>query len=205
MRDRIRRHSRLPVDVISSSYLTIARGATIVKEIDGIAASMTDRRTALTLLAAAAACPGTPGRAGEIAGGGMRLVWRHAGGRLHAELSAPTRGWIAAGFGATPDLRGLRFVIAATATPPIRVEEHLALVPEHKPVQELGLAPAIADIAGGHDGARSWLRFSLPQRSADGSLPGLGPGARIWTMLAWSHEADFDHHSAFRGHVETTL
>lgn len=135
----------------------------------------------------------------------MSLEWHHAAGRLHARLSAPTSGWIAAGFAEAPGLRGARFVIAAPALTPLRVEEHVARVPDHRRIEDLGLAPAIADVAGGHEDGRAWLRFSLPHRHPDGSLPDLAPGASVRTLLAWSHAADFDHHSAFRRHTAVTL
>jgi len=86
-------------------------------------------------------------------------------------MAAPTSGWIAAGFNEKPQLQNTWFVIAAVSVSPIVVEEHIALVPDHKAVERLGLRPVIADAAGTMDNGISTLTFSLPHAAP-------GPGAR---------------------------
>ena len=73
---------------------------------------------------------------------GVSFAWRHQEQALVANLKAPIRGWIAAGFNESPKLKNTRFIIAAVSTSPVRVEEHLARVPEHRSVEELGMPAA---------------------------------------------------------------
>lgn len=165
-----------------------------------------------TLLISAAMGPIAPvaasaqSAARSVALGGMDFLWSHADGRLHGRLNAPGTGWLAVGFNAERTLRGTRFVIAAVATPPPRAEVHIAQPPEHRSVEDLtGQPSGLGDVAGGYADGRSTLSFSLPHQSGDRFGHDLSPGRTIHLMLAWSHEPDFDHHSAWRGHTDVTL
>ncbi len=136
----------------------------------------------------------------------MRFDWRHAEERLWGALSAPAPGWLAVGFNTEPTLRGTRFVIAAVAEDgAVRAEEHVAQVPDHVPVEALGGISDLRHVEGRRMGDRSEIAFSLPHRSSDGLAPPLGPGIATHLMLAWSPEADFTHHSAWRGHFDVLL
>lgn len=136
---------------------------------------------------------------------GVSFSWRHEDERLFARLEAPTQGWIAAGFNDEPSLKNTRFVIAAPSQAPLRAEDHIALVPDHRNVVDLGLSPAVSDIAGTTTSKGSALEFSLPHRFGERPTLTLGPGSRTYLMLAFSHEADFAHHSAWRRHFTITL
>ncbi len=135
----------------------------------------------------------------------VTLTLTHHGARLHGELTAPTRGWLAAGFNLAAQLRDTRFMIAATCVAYQRFEEHIAVVPQHHSVVSLGLTPNLADTSGDCDKRTSTARFSFPDQFPDGPPLCLAPGTRVQVMLAWSHEPDFDHHSAWRRHVEVEL
>lgn len=129
----------------------------------------------------------------------------HDDGRLFCTFAAPTSGWLSVGFNNQHLLRNTRFVIGAVFRTGARVEEHVAVVPSHSPVQDEGLAEAIQDeMVDVQDGV-SRLRFSWPHHFADTDNPDLSPGYHTYLMLAWSHEPDFDHHSAWRRHFELRL
>jgi hypothetical protein len=153
--------------------------------------------TATGLLATAPAAANS----GRIADGGTVLVWRHEAGRLFAEFSAPASGWVAAGFNATRGLAGTRFVIAA----PARIEERLALVPDHVRVTDRGLRSELTGASFARTRGTGVLRFSLPHRFSDFPQLRLDPGTRAHVMLAWSHDDDFAHHSAWRRHFDAVL
>lgn len=150
-------------------------------------------------LAAAAETPRTLSEAG------VSFAWSHRGGRIYATLQAPTRGWIAAGFNGARSLEGTRFVIAAVASTPIVVEEHIALVPDHRRVDLAGGVPALADVAGGFTNGVSRCDFSLPQVIPGAYALDLAPGRSTYLMLAWSQAPEFDHHSAWRKHYDVIL
>lgn len=136
---------------------------------------------------------------------GVTFSWCHDNTFLTGTLSAPTKGWIAVGFNEAPGLKNTRFIIAATSLFPIRAEEHIARVPDHKTVTELGLKPAMKLIRGSYADGRSHLEFQIPQRIADRPALSLAPGSRVHVMLAWSQAIAFDHHSAWRKHFPLTL
>lgn len=162
---------------------------------------------AVTALGGLALGPGRPAASGngEILQDGVSFRWRHEGGRLRCEMAAPTSGWIAAGFNEKPQLQNTWFVIAAVSVSPIVVEEHIALVPDHKAVERLGLNPVIADATGAMDNGKSTLVFSLPQVFPQRPALALAPGRQVQLMLAWSAQTDFQHHSAWRRHFDITL
>lgn len=141
----------------------------------------------------------------SIRADGVVFDWRHKRNRLFARMEAPTTGWVAVGFNTETTLAGTRFVIATGSGPDMHAEEHVAEPPNHRRVEELGLTPAVADLALEIEDGKSRLSFSLPHRFADTPTPVLSPGQKSFLMLAWSLAPDFDHHSAWRRHFETTL
>lgn len=142
----------------------------------------------------------------HVALGDMEFGWRHEAGRLHGNLSAPGTGWLAVGFNDARRLDGTRFVIAAVAEAPPRAEVHIALPPDHRTVEALTGSPSgLSDLAGRFEGGRSILTFSLPHRTNDRYSRDLSPGRTTHLMLAWSQVPDFDHHSAWRGHIDVIL
>jgi len=140
-----------------------------------------------------------------IVDAGVEFTWRHEADRVRGTLTAPTAGWIAVGFNESPSLRNTWFVIATVSTSPIRAEEHIALVPAHKKIEDLGLEPGLAHVSGYYRDGRSRLEFSLPHTRPKRPSLRLDPGAGVHLMLAWSHETAFDHHSAWRRHYDTVL
>ena len=129
----------------------------------------------------------------------------HGNGRLHCSFTAPTRGWVAVGFNNQQRLKGTRFVIGALFGGSLRVEEHIAVVPSHPTVEAMGLASAVNDGSGGVSDGKMSLRFSLPHLFTDTDNPTLLSGTVPYLMLAWSHEVDFAHHSAWRRHFSIDL
>jgi hypothetical protein len=135
---------------------------------------------------------------------GVAFDWRHADGRLHGTLTAPTTGWIAVGFNMSRGFRGTRFVIAV-ARQTLTVEMHVALVPDHPTIESLGGRSGLADVSGRNDEHGSTLSFSLPHSNTAPFPLELSPGTPVHLMLAWSHETDFAHHSAWRRHLDAVL
>ncbi|MFK8032602.1 MAG: hypothetical protein AB8B94_00540 [Hyphomicrobiales bacterium] len=146
----------------------------------------------------------------QVEDAGTRFQWYHKDGQLIGKLSAPTDGWIAVGFNDAPTLRNTRFVIAVTAGSSVRAEEHIALVPDHRQVTELGFASALMMVSGSYENGRSHLSFSLLHQIQNQMGTGqpalsLSPGSKVHLMLAWSRAPEFNHHSAWRKHFNITL
>ncbi|MEL6678417.1 MAG: hypothetical protein AAFQ51_06895 [Pseudomonadota bacterium] len=139
---------------------------------------------------------------GRIAVDDVSFDWHHTGDALTSTLTAPTRGWVAVGFNGARRLEGTRFVIAERADGVPRFAERIAVVPTHEPVEAFGLTRALHGAELRHIPGGSRLTFSYPT-----DLPGLAlaPGSATHLMLAWSHAPEFDHHSAWRRHLDITL
>ena len=136
---------------------------------------------------------------------GTTFAWSHRVGRLFGELSAPTKGWLAVGFNDESILKGTRFLIGVVDDKAVRAEMHIADPPRHQPVESLGGLSDIRDLRGQWESGRSRIVFSLPHRSTDRFAIDLMPGRSTHLMLAWSHEPDFAHHSAWRRHIDVIL
>ncbi|MEO0637076.1 MAG: DOMON domain-containing protein [Pseudomonadota bacterium] len=124
----------------------------------------------------------------------------HRKDRLFSTFSAPTKGWLAVGFNNQERLEGTRFVMGAVVGSSFRAEERIALVPNHRRIQDLGLAPAVEHVSGHTSENTTTMQFSMPHVLADSDNPTLSSGKRSYVMLAWSHDTDFEHHSAWRRH-----
>lgn len=144
-------------------------------------------------------------QARRIIDGDVVFSWKHKTGRLFGELTAPTEGWIAVGFNERRTLKNTRFVIAAVSMSPIRAEEHIALVPDHRNVAALGLPRTLDHVSGSYSQGLSRLEFSLPHQFPERPALRLVPGASLHLMLAWSQNTDFTHHSAWRRHHDVQL
>ena len=136
---------------------------------------------------------------------GTVFQWYHQGNKLFGKLSAPTDGWFAVGFNGGQSLRGTYFVIAAVSSVPINAKEHIALVPQHKRLGELGWDETLVPLESSFSNGRSEISFSVVARPDPPHGVALNPGAQTHMMLAWSRDVDFDHHSAWREHLDITL
>lgn len=88
---------------------------------------------------------------------------------------------------------------------PIRVEMHVALVPEHPPIETLGGHSGLSDVRGKFSAGVSQVSFSLPTQQGEPYPANLAAGHTTYLMLAWSVAPEFDHHSAWRQQFATVL
>lgn len=135
----------------------------------------------------------------------VTFLWRYTDELVQCQLRVPTLGWVAAGFNNSKALDNTWFVIGHVSNPVARVEEHIAMPPIHRTVQSLGLPPAIVESSGQYSAGYSQMNFAMPQRIPGRPQLDLQRGSSVYLMLAWSHESDFEHHSAWRKHIAITL
>lgn len=152
---------------------------------------------ASALVASALAQP-----SGRAKAAGMSATWAVVGESLEVELVAPTRGWVLIGFHDREALAGARLVMGVVSREGAACEEHVANPPRHA----RRTTGQVATVVNGRiaDG-QTTLRCQVPLDPDDPSLPTLVPGKRTWVWLAWSHEADLQHHSARREGVWVEL
>ena len=136
--------------------------------------------------------------AATVSGASMTLDYTVVDGVVHGTLTGPRAGWVAVGFNDRPELAGSVLLMAASTDQGTHVEEHVARPPRHPPRAEDGGVPGLIRAKLSVEGDRTLFRFQWSTATGDGWLSGLKAGAPLYITLAWSREADFQHHSAER-------
>jgi hypothetical protein len=134
---------------------------------------------------------------------GVEFRWALDGRLLHGCMRARTRGWITVGFNTQPTLDGARLVMGRVIDGKAQIEVHRAQPPRHA---RIAGADNVVRISGGTQQAGvTRVCFVMPLDPIDASDVMLVAGAPTHLVLAWSHESDFDHHSADRDAVNAQL
>jgi hypothetical protein len=134
---------------------------------------------------------------------GVAFRWALDGRLLHGCTRASTRGWITVGFNTRPTLDGARLVMGRVLDGTAQIEVHRAQPPHH--VRIAGADNAARVSGGAQQAGITRVCFVMPLDPIDASDVSLVAGAPTHLVLAWSHEIDFDHHSADRGAVNVQL
>jgi hypothetical protein len=135
-----------------------------------------------------------------VTAAGMKLRGSVVDGVLHAEVTAPTHGWVAVGVNTRPTLDGSVLVMAAVRQGVLVVEEHVAQPPNHPSRRSRG---GVDGLLPGSVGAETTaptttVRFALRLDTGDSFSLRPAPDAPLHITLAWSRDDDFGHHSAMR-------
>jgi DOMON domain len=134
---------------------------------------------------------------------GVEFRWALDGRLLRGCMRARTRGWITVGFNTRPTLDGARLVMGRVIDGKAQIEVHRAQPPRHAPIADAQNLVRISGSAQQADVTR--VCFVMPLDPIDASDVRLVAGAPTHLVLAWSHESDFDHHSADRDAVNVQL
>jgi hypothetical protein len=134
---------------------------------------------------------------------GVEFRWALDGRLLHGCMRARTRGWVTVGFNTQPALDGARLVMGRVLDGKAQIEVHRAQPPRHA---RIAGADDVVRISGGaQDAGVTRVCFVMPLDPSDPSDVTLAVGSPTHLVLAWSHESDFNHHSADRGAVNVLL
>jgi hypothetical protein len=177
---------------------------------DGEGTSKVSRLRTSLPVAVAMAVPmllGAPARAAmpSVSAAGVQFSWTVQGESLHGCMSAATSGWVAVGFNTRTGLQGARLVMGHVVAGRAHAEVHIAQPPRHLHRQTADGHERVSNVSGRQAGGRTHVCFSMPLKPTDTEDVALLRGAPVHLILAWSHEADFDHHSAQRDSVEMML
>lgn len=166
-----------------------------------------NRRTAtaagLVAVAGARAATTTPEHKKSASAAGVEFRWALEGRWLHGCMQAHTRGWVTVGFNTRPMLDGARLIMGRVVDGQAQVEVHRALPPRHARIP--GSDRSLRIVGGPQEAGLTRLCFVMSLDPMDPSDILLVAGGQTHLVLAWSHEPDFDHHSAERGAVNVTL
>jgi hypothetical protein len=141
---------------------------------------------------------------------GVSFEWLTTATQLQGCMQAQTTGWITVGFNTRPTLDGARLVMgrvdAKANTKSGLIEIHQAMPPRHEMRHSSAASSDVIELTSSvqRDGVtRICFRMALAASYA-GDVA-LVAGKPVHLILAWSHERDFQHHSAQRGAVNTVL
>lgn len=135
---------------------------------------------------------------------GVEFRWALEDNRLlHGCMRARTHGWVAVGFNTQPTLDGARLVMGRVVGGAVQVEVHRAEPPRHGRIA--GSEHAVRAVGGAQETGVTRVCFVMPLGQIDPSDVALAAGSLTHLVLAWSHERDFDHHSADRGAANVLL
>ncbi len=140
-----------------------------------------------------------------VARADVEFRWRVSGGLLHGCMRAATRGWITVGFNTTDGLSSARLVMGRLVNGHAQAQVHMANPPQHTHRPNSDGSERVSQVQGSFANGHTQLCFSMPLKAQDAQDLGLAQGQTVHLILAWSHETDFDHHSAQRGAVAIVL
>jgi hypothetical protein len=141
----------------------------------------------------------------SVEGAGVRLEWVIRDAQLHACMQAVTRGWVAVGFNTQPTLDGARLVMGRVRQGHAQAQVHIAKPPRHIHRLTPQGAERVSEVTGFQDKGHTRVCFRMPLAAADAEDVQLSAGQSTHIILAWSHESDFEHHSAQRSALQVML
>jgi hypothetical protein len=147
----------------------------------------------------------------EVSAAGVRLRWQVLTDRtgeandLHACVEAATTGWIAVGFSPRAELAGTRLVMVRVVGGHAHAEMHIAEPPQHHHRRRADGTEWVREVTGQQANGVTQVCFTIPLRTDAVGDTALHPGQAVHMVLAWSHEPDFNHHSAQRESLTTNL
>jgi DOMON domain len=141
----------------------------------------------------------------SVEAAGVRLEWVIRDAQVHACMQAATRGWVTVGFNTQPTLDGARLVMGRVVNGRAEAQVHIAKPPQHFHRLTPQGKDRVSSVSGSKSAGITRVCFSMPLAAADREDVGLRAGQNTHIILAWSHEADFEHHSAQRSAVQVVL
>ena len=130
---------------------------------------------------------------------GVRINWQYKKDRIHFQLEAPTKGWVALGFNKEEKLGNSNLIMGCVEGGVVRIEDQYILGPgNHQAVEIIGGKNVLDHTAGKEVGHKTFLSFSMPIDYVDTYHHALKPGKTIYLWVAYATHDDFGHHSVMR-------
>lgn len=98
----------------------------------------------------------------------VRFKWEIKGDTLDASISAPTKGWVAIGFGATNAMKDANIIIGYVKNGQTTISDDFGVSSTtHKPDTQLGGTNDIIEYSGTETSDSTTLNFKIPLASSD--------------------------------------
>lgn len=127
--------------------------------------------------------------------GDMSLSWHFEGDYIRFRVFAPTRGWVAVGYGAVEKMKGANLWIGWVDGDRVTVEDHFGVSPySHRSDSSLGGENQILDIRGSETDRGTEIEFTVPLVTGDPYDVPLTRGKSYRLILAYGDKDDLSKH-----------
>jgi hypothetical protein len=136
---------------------------------------------------------------------GSVLAWTELDGAMRFRFSAPTRGWLAVGFGGGPAMKDASLLIGYVDEDGGHGRDDHGTSPvSHSPDADLGGSDDLEDMEFQEDEDQTVFSFTLPVEPSDSLDPELAPGTSVRILVAWGDRDAFSgmHSEAFTAMIE---
>jgi len=150
------------------------------------------------------------GEYSETAKSGITLKWRiiDNGANLEVVVTAPTTGWVSAGFDPTMQMKDANIIIGYVTGGEVRLRDDFGSAPiMHDADTSLGGTDNILSSHGSESGGMTEIAFTIPLDSGDSRDRKLVSGESYTVILAYGNDNDdsFDGQHKVRTAVQITL
>lgn len=144
----------------------------------------------------------------QVSSQGMTLKWVLEGSSLNVTLSAPTTGWVAAGFDPTSRMQNANIIIGYVESGSVYVRDDFGTgIASHASDESLGGVDNVTNVSGSEAGGVTEISFTIPLDSGDGYDRVLQAGNAYPVLLAHGLDGsdEFSAYHAVRTSVEINL
>lgn len=156
-----------------------------------------------------ATAPGSlPGDSESILYDGFQLSWTPEGDSILVTMSAPTTGWIAAGFHSGGAMNDAQIVIGWVDGREVRIRDDFGTgFTTHAADTTLGGTDDLVLISGTEQNGRTTITFRMPLDSGDDNDRKLVPGEPCRAVLAYGNDGDdsFTGYHAWAGSTDIEI
>lgn len=156
----------------------------------------------------APAAVSTPAASESILENGFQLSWTPEGDSVLVTMSAPTTGWLAAGFHSEGAMSNAQIAIGWVDGEEVRLRDDFGTgFTTHSADTTLGGTDDLMVISGVEENGRTTISFRMPLDSGDGSDRALVPGEPCRAVLAYGNDGDdsFTGYHAWAGSVDIEI
>jgi hypothetical protein len=137
---------------------------------------------------------------------GIVFEWRLSGERLEVKVSAPTTGWVAAGFNPSRYMKDANILIGYVDEDGVHLSDQFGNANySHVPDSARQGGSDFTLIGGGENGGRTELHFTIPLDSGDSSDRAMERGGTYTVLLAYGKSDDIKSIHAKRTSISIQL
>ena len=127
----------------------------------------------------------------EVKAKNMTFAWKVDGDRLHAKMSAKTKGWVGVGFNPSKKMKDANFILGYVKDGKAEVADHFGTkATGHGEDSKKGGSDDVTLVAGTEDNGLTTIEFTLPMNSSDKMDGTLTADGDTILLLAYGPDRD---------------